>query len=156
MLNYHWFFITTLTSVENSPGSIKIRRILHSGFFFLFPLIFTKMNYGIFSVYQCLIGRVKNMEPSQRFPMTGPEATSTNWNTGNSILVWANNFILWGWSKAGRGYLKTWWSLHPWRFSEPIWDVVLGSLFQVILLSIRAWTRQAPEVPSSLSCSGIL
>jgi len=61
---------------------------------------------------------VKEMEPGsfQCCPVTGPEATGTNWNTGRSLWVLGNIFSLRGWHSTGTGCPERLWSIHPWRY----------------------------------------
>ena len=47
----------------------------------------------------------KRMEPGsfQWCPVTGPEATCTHWNTGDSLWTPGNTFLLWGWPSTCTG-----------------------------------------------------
>ena len=65
----------------------------------------------------------KRTEPGtfQWHPGTGPEAVSTNWNTGGSVLASGNTFSLWGLLSTRTSFPGMWRSLHPWRSSKAAW-----------------------------------
>ena len=84
-------------------------------------------------------------------PVTGPEAMSTNWNTGGPVWTSANTFFNCDGDQApGTGCPEKLWSLPPWRYSKAIWG---WSPFLGDPAWAGGWIIWHPEVDSNLSHS---
>ncbi|GAB0178762.1 mitochondrial enolase superfamily member 1 [Grus japonensis] len=60
----------------------------------LFSLEKRRLGGDLINTYKYLKGRCQESDSSQWCPVTGQEATGTNWNTGSSISIWGKTSSL--------------------------------------------------------------
>ena len=94
---------------------------------------------------------VKRMGPDsfQWCPVTGQEATGTNWSMRSSVWTWGRTSSLWGWRSTGTGCPEGLWSLLLWRYSRPGWTLSCAACSRWPCFSRGGWTRWSSEVPSN-------
>jgi len=58
---------------------------------------------------------------------SGPEATGTQWNTGDCLWTSGNRFLLWVWLSVGAVCPERFWGLCVWRYSKAVWAQSWGT-----------------------------
>ena len=109
---------------------------------------------NLINIYKYLKVGAKRVESgsSHLSPVTGPEATGTNWNMGMSVWTSGKTLLPWGWPCTGTGCPQRGWSLHPWRRSKASRHST-GQPARGGPAWAGGWTRWSPEVLASLNHS---